>query len=284
MDKVDDKMCNEDKTTYFLFHKGQRENPLFIEAAGMEYCSPCYEIDRKNAEVSVLCLVVSGEGVLFAGRDTITLRAGDAFIWRKGVPQHYKVNPENPWAVLWFNISGELFPTLMDAYQVTRLVYRSVPENVSRVFYRGLKLCLQTQDMDALQSRLNLLIAEIIMRFSDLSEQREYSSECRSMLDYLDRQLSSRPIPGFSQDKLANDLMLSKRHLSRIFKAETGITPCEYMAKKRAELAQRYLYATTMSVSEISFALGFCDPYYFSKFFKQRFGCSPRTFRRSKGG
>jgi AraC family transcriptional regulator, transcriptional activator of pobA len=44
--------------------------------------------------------------------------------------------------------------------------------------------------------------------------------------------------------------------------------------------AKRQLQYTSMSVSEIAYALGFDDPAYFTRFFSQRTGNSPRTFRR----
>jgi AraC family transcriptional activator of pobA len=45
--------------------------------------------------------------------------------------------------------------------------------------------------------------------------------------------------------------------------------------------AKRQLRYTSGSVSEIAYALGFDDPAYFTRFFSQRAGMSPRAFRAS---
>jgi AraC family transcriptional activator of pobA len=45
--------------------------------------------------------------------------------------------------------------------------------------------------------------------------------------------------------------------------------------------AKRQLRYTDVSVSEIGYALGFDDPAYFTRFFSQRTGTSPRAFRLS---
>jgi AraC family transcriptional activator of pobA len=45
--------------------------------------------------------------------------------------------------------------------------------------------------------------------------------------------------------------------------------------------AKRQLRYTSASVSEIAYALGFEDPAYFTRFFSQRTGVSPRAFRSS---
>jgi AraC family transcriptional activator of pobA len=45
--------------------------------------------------------------------------------------------------------------------------------------------------------------------------------------------------------------------------------------------AKRQLLYTSEPVSEIAYALGFDDPAYFTRFFSQRTGVSPRVFRSS---
>ncbi|GAB3387028.1 hypothetical protein GCM10027514_28270 [Azotobacter armeniacus] len=45
--------------------------------------------------------------------------------------------------------------------------------------------------------------------------------------------------------------------------------------------AKRNLIYTTMTVNELSDALGFNDPAYFSRFFRRLAGQSPKAFRQS---
>ena len=49
-------------------------------------------------------------------------------------------------------------------------------------------------------------------------------------------------------------------------------------AGRQAE-ARRDLVYTSMSISRISFRLGFADPAYFSRFFARRAGVSPSDYR-----
>ncbi|GIL41622.1 helix-turn-helix domain-containing protein [Roseiterribacter gracilis] len=61
----------------------------------------------------------------------------------------------------------------------------------------------------------------------------------------------------------------------------TGQAPMQ-LAQERALLeAKRLLLYTNMTVAEVGYALGFNDPAYFSRFFAQRLGQSPRAFRTS---
>jgi AraC family transcriptional activator of pobA len=69
---------------------------------------------------------------------------------------------------------------------------------------------------------------------------------------------------------------------SRLRKACLGVTEQSPMQIVHARVlleAKRQLLYTSMSVREIAYALGFDDPAYFTRFFSQRTGMSPRTFR-----
>jgi AraC family transcriptional regulator, transcriptional activator of pobA len=43
--------------------------------------------------------------------------------------------------------------------------------------------------------------------------------------------------------------------------------------------AKRNLVYTSMNISEVSYAVGFADPAYFTRFFKRLAGMSPKEFR-----
>ncbi len=75
---------------------------------------------------------------------------------------------------------------------------------------------------------------------------------------------------------------ISDVHVRRIFKAEANTTPIRYINYIRLEQAQNMLKSSNFTVSEISAAIGFSDPFYFSRLFKKAFGISPSEFRQAK--
>ncbi len=83
----------------------------------------------------------------------------------------------------------------------------------------------------------------------------------------------------FSLDALAEALGLSPRHLSRLCKAETGLTAQGYFEAQKMREACRLLVYTRMSVQQIGYHLGFDDPAYFSRTFQRNLHLSPSAYR-----
>ncbi len=66
--------------------------------------------------------------------------------------------------------------------------------------------------------------------------------------------------------------------------AVAGQSPIEIVHARLLIEAERQLRYTGLSISEIAYFLGFEDPAYFSRFFTQRMGVTPRSFRTSPRG
>ena len=78
---------------------------------------------------------------------------------------------------------------------------------------------------------------------------------------------------------VSDALGISKSHLSRIIKAELGMTLTEYIHRKRVERAQELLKKTDKTIGDIAYITGFADANYFARVFKKLVGCSPSSYR-----
>ncbi len=63
------------------------------------------------------------------------------------------------------------------------------------------------------------------------------------------------------------------------FKYYTGFSPHQYMLELRINRAKKLLGETWIPIKQISYDLGFDTPYYFSRIFKNKTGCSPSEWR-----
>ncbi|RKN81942.1 helix-turn-helix domain-containing protein [Paenibacillus ginsengarvi] len=81
-----------------------------------------------------------------------------------------------------------------------------------------------------------------------------------------------------TRDQLAEQLGVSPEHFSRLFKKEKGMSFIEYLLQFRIEKSRELLLLSKSSVNEVAGRVGFQNPYYFSRKFKQLVGVSPSAY------
>ncbi|MBM6672953.1 substrate-binding domain-containing protein [Marseilla massiliensis] len=84
-----------------------------------------------------------------------------------------------------------------------------------------------------------------------------------------------------SVETISSVLGLSRVQMYRKVKQLTGQSPVEIIRVTRLKKAERLLKTTQMTVSEISYDVGFSSPSYFSKCFKDYFGVQPGEMRET---
>jgi AraC family transcriptional activator of pobA len=89
---------------------------------------------------------------------------------------------------------------------------------------------------------------------------------------------------GWQVTDYARALGLSDRHLRRLCVEATGLSTHGFVAATRLREACRLLAYTSLQVQEVGFALGFDDPAYFVRVFRQGTNLSPSEYRRRIGG
>jgi AraC family transcriptional regulator len=74
---------------------------------------------------------------------------------------------------------------------------------------------------------------------------------------------------------------LSRFHFSRLFKAETGLSPVQFVERCRIEQAKVLIEAADLPLTEIAARLDFSDQSHFTKRFKKIVGSTPAAFART---
>ncbi|KQT35637.1 hypothetical protein ASG22_01025 [Chryseobacterium sp. Leaf405] len=73
---------------------------------------------------------------------------------------------------------------------------------------------------------------------------------------------------------------LSANYFGDLIKRLTGLSPLEHIQDYIIELAKKKLIDQSVSVSEVSYSLGFDYPNYFARFFRRKVGMSPTDYRK----
>jgi AraC family transcriptional regulator len=98
-------------------------------------------------------------------------------------------------------------------------------------------------------------------------------------IDYFEAQLGKH----VSLAAVASSAGLTPMHFAAQFRAATGLSPHEYLLRRRIERAQEMLAETGMSLVDIALSVGFQTQSHFTTVFKRYAGQPPRAWRESRG-
>ncbi len=96
-------------------------------------------------------------------------------------------------------------------------------------------------------------------------------------LEVVERQMGSS---GFSVERLANEMGLSRVGLYKRILTLTGYTPSEFIRNTRIRRAAQLLEQSGLTVAEVAYQVGFNNPKQFSKYFKLLYGVAPSAYRK----
>ena len=96
---------------------------------------------------------------------------------------------------------------------------------------------------------------------------------------YVEKNLSNTELSVVSLSEAMN---MSRVNLYRKLISVTGNTPSEFIRLIRLRHAEQLLMKSQLSISEISYMVGFSSQRYFSKCYKDLFGYMPSRYKRNK--
>lgn len=99
----------------------------------------------------------------------------------------------------------------------------------------------------------------------------------RPVISYIDEHFREK----IYIEELSAMINVSPDYFTKMFKESIGKTPIDYINGMRVNSAMSLLCTTEMSMTEIAEAIGFCNPNYFHKIFKQYMMTSPLAYRKS---
>lgn len=99
--------------------------------------------------------------------------------------------------------------------------------------------------------------------------------QTKRVIDRLHADLAASP----PLEELAMLVGLSQFHFCRAFKKSLGLSPIQYLIAQRIERAARLLTATQLPIAEIALSVGYEDPAYFTRLFRQKIGVTPSVMR-----
>ncbi|PZR36127.1 MAG: hybrid sensor histidine kinase/response regulator [Azospira oryzae] len=98
-------------------------------------------------------------------------------------------------------------------------------------------------------------------------------------MEVVERNISN---PDFSVEELSRELSMSRVNLYKKLLSITGHAPMEFIRIIRLKRAAQLLEKSQLTVAEVAYQVGFNNPKYFTKYFKNMFKILPSAYAESK--
>lgn len=223
---------------------------------------------------SRLYFIESGEGIVKYNGKKLTLKPGYIYLIPTGLRYSYLC--ESQMSKLFFHINiykpdgYDIFSNLEDCVEIK---YDLESIKKLKQIYMGKTVSKTLQLKMELYSVTSMLISTLKL---DAAASEVYSPVVQKAIDYIQLNLSDN----LTVTELCKKLYISESTLRKRFKKEVGITIGRYIDDLLFFTAQKLLQKSEWSIGQISESLGFCDQFYFSRRFKERYQITPLKYRK----
>ena len=265
----------------------QRKNPLvldlFISETGeieVEQGTIWGSVEALDKYLLVYC--TKGNGFVVIEGEQILVSNDQFFIIPKGLSfKFYSVLDVNSRLLIayfdgWkamrlgkeFALVRNLIPSVNNMVANREMLFDEIFNNLSKGYH--------DENMQYINFCFGHLLATFIYANRTIEDvEAEANPVVNKAINFLNKNLDKK----LSLNQLAEEVGYSPTYLTTIFKKETNYSPISYYSHLKILKACEYLDYTNMKVKEISFKLGYTDPYYFTKDFTKKMGRSPRNYR-----
>lgn len=251
------------------------------EAVSKGYCIKGAE-RRSVKPSSVFKYSLSGEGVLRIDGVEYRVPAGCAFLVNVNDPvidYFYPEEAKEPWEFIFLAFNGAekqvasingrlgyIYHLQKESWLINSLLrYQENAESI--------QLLAPGEAHARVQSVLSSLIDSVIMYGKSGGKRRLFSRVSEMIHKNIEQRLSLVDV--------AEKMDMSKEHLSRSFRGESGMTVLEYIQREQMRHARVLLKEGNLSIKEISARLGFTNPSHFNRVFKRIAGMTPLDYREN---
>ena len=262
---------------------------LSIDFYGYEECTPSYSFGPAIRENYVIHYISKGKGIFYYKNQEIPLSAGDLFLLKPNEVTFYQADQEDPWAYYWIGIGGNKTAPYFNLSSLGEVAYlqHNKKQATKKVASQMIQLITQAEEKERTTSnQLELLSQAYKLLFElsilspnasshELNQTEKLCQECRYVIE------KHYNIDGLSISSIAQKLNVNRSYLTTLFKKYYHVSPKDYLLQTRMKRAKQLLENTQEPIKVISYSVGYLDPLYFSKAFKEFYSVSPSQFRKN---
>lgn len=226
--------------------------------------------------------VLSGKGNFLFRNDIHSIKTGDLVIVPPYLEHTEQSIPGMPLEYYVIGIDGIAFQDRSDAPAAQifcNFDNRSLIADLFAQIYFEVKAERYGSDLIC-QHLLEILIIRIIRSRHIVPvpiTSVRMTKECAQIKEYLDTNYAEH----ITLETLTGLTHMNKYYMAHSFTKFTGLSPIQYLNRRRLETACQLLRDTDYSVSDISSQTGFSSQSYFTQIFRKHYGITPIKYRQS---
>ncbi len=257
----------------------RRTASFFVQNTGRQQCSAGYGWGPGVRDHFLLHHILSGQGTCIIDSRKYLLQAGDSFLAYPDTTIHYYADSAQPWEYIWVGFNGmdaERYVELTDFSRESPVLTGEGGEAIAGLLeqvYRAYGT--SAWENLAMTGKLYALLSHLVERAQKGKPQRRDALDCaEAAADYIVNHFAE----SLTVEQLADHFSVSHSSLYRKFIKRYQMSPKRFLLEYRIDRACYLLANTDHSVQEVSNSVGFDDPFYFSRVFKEIRGVSPRRY------
>lgn len=277
-----------DKTEILFHTPGPAEAafPYHVLAAGLTITGPQEPPIRRRYRQHVLILTLEGCGVVSVADREWMARAGSlTWLDTAGDYAHCCAAGSPHWRYLWIGAQGFGLDRLCAGWQAASGPVAALPDATwAERLFRQILDEMRSRG-PAMAARCSRDVAALVALRRDAILPVEQANRpgrpalAMAVLPRLSGDLARR----WTAEAIAGVAGLSPSQLRRLFRAETGLSPLSWLRRERITLAKTLLLDHRFSIQDVADAVGYPDPFHFSRDFRALTGRAPRAFRQDRG-
>lgn len=225
---------------------------------------------------SKLYFILGGDAFIVCGGKRTELRPGKAYLIPSGLV--YDNGCISGIHFLYFNIKllNGRGKDLLSAYG--RTLECDFPASKT---FAMIQKYMSSSPIDSISLKADILssIIELLATAPEFKfKTNDYSQCVCRALEYIDSNLSIE----LKVDDICKNVYAARSTLMKKFSNEVGVSIGAYITNEVLVRCEQLLCDTDLSISEISEQFGFCDQFYFSRVFKDKFGETPQKYRKNR--
>jgi AraC-like DNA-binding protein len=230
----------------------------------------------------LLIYCTKGEGIVQIANDLVPFNQNQYCIIPEGFTVKIQTGASDPSVFYFCKFNGEKSKIMEKDFTVVRDLIPSVDNMVANriMLFDELFNNLTKGFFNANYKYINLTFGHLLATFIYASKTsddflEEQNPGINRAIQFMEQNINKKLI----LSEISDEAGYSPSYLTMLFRKKTGYSPLSYFSHLKISKASEYLDFSKFKIKEISFMLGYSDPYYFSKDFQKKIGLSPRNYR-----